>query len=157
MPVQRTINHTMLRKKYMLIAFLLIMAAGVVYVYKEFNRASIDIASQSSAYSVEANQLIKEFVNNDSLATLKYVGKIISLQGVVKEMRKDELGYCTVTMGDTAAMSSVSCSIDSMYSAAAASIKRGMILKVKGNCTGFNEDELLGLDIIFNRCIIVDH
>jgi hypothetical protein len=29
-----------------------------------------------------------------------------------------------------------------------------MTIKIKGNCTGYNEDELLGLDVIINRCVI---
>jgi hypothetical protein len=36
-------------------------------------------------------------------------------------------------------------------------IKPGMTVKVKGNCTGYNEDELLGLDVIMNRCIIEEN
>jgi hypothetical protein len=41
-----------------------------------------------------------------------------------------------------------------MYTDRATAIKPGMTVKIKGNCTGYNEDELLGLDVIVNRCVI---
>jgi hypothetical protein len=44
-----------------------------------------------------------------------------------------------------------------MYTKRAASIKPGMNVVVKGNCTGYNEDELLGLDVIVNRCVIEEN
>ena len=73
---------------------------------------------------------------------------------MVKTVDKDDRGYYTLSLGDTSSMSSVRCSIDSMYTDRASSIKAGMNVIVKGNCTGYNEDELLGLDVIVNRCVI---
>lgn len=153
MLAQKTIS-TMLRKKNVLIALMMVMAAGAIYAYKEFNRTNTNIARESSAFTINATELIKEFTNNDSLASSKYVGKIISVQGLIKDIIKDERGYYTVTLGDTLGMSSIRCSIDSIYSGTAVSVKPGANVKVKGSCTGYNRDELLGLDIILNRCLI---
>jgi hypothetical protein len=44
-----------------------------------------------------------------------------------------------------------------MYTARAATIKPGTTVKIKGNCTGHDEDELLGLDVIVNRCVIEEN
>lgn len=140
-------------KKNILIALLLVLVAGAIYVYKEFNRTNADITREQPAFTVTATDLIKAFTDNDSIAARKYVGKIISITGLVMNLNKDEKGY-SVSLGDTASMSSVRCSIDSMYTQRAANLKPGMSLQVKGNCTGFNEDELLGLDVIINRCVI---
>lgn len=142
------------RKKSLLIVILVVVAAGAIYGYKEFSRTNTNIASESSSYAITATKLIEEFTANDSLANRKYVGEIISVNGIVKDINKDERGYYTVTLGDTAGTSSVTCSIDSVYSGNAASVKPGGEVKIKGNCTGYNKDELLGLDIILNRCLI---
>jgi hypothetical protein len=154
MPVQKTIS--MSGKKNILIALALVIIAGIIYIYREYNRTNTNVANESAAYTVEANKLIKEFMENDSLANKKYVGKIISVKGNVKDINQDGNGYYTLSLGESGSLSSIRCSIDSIYSETAKSVKPGMNVQVKGNCTGYNQDELLGLDIIFNRCLIVN-
>lgn len=145
------------RKSLILVAILLVIAAGVIYTYREFNRTGANIADEAASYTVSASDLIKEFTDNDSVASRKYVGKIISIEGFVKDLNRDERGYYAISLGDTAGMSTVRCSIDSIYSTTVSSVKAGMKASVKGTCTGYNEDELLGLDVIVNRCLIVKY
>ena len=141
-------------KKRILLAALLAISAAAIYIYREYNRTNVNISAVTSAFTVSAPELIMAFAGDDSVASKKYIGKIISIEGVVKTVDKDDRGYYTLSLGDTSSPSSVRCSIDSMYTNRAASIKAGMNVMVKGNCTGYNEDELLGLDIIVNRCVI---
>lgn len=141
-------------KKKILVAILLVVVAGAVYVYNEYHRTNVNIASETAAFEVQATELLHHFTTDDSAASDKYVGKIISVRGSVKNINQDERGYYTLNLGDSSSFSSVRCSIDSMYSDKATTIKPGMIIKVKGNCTGYNADELLGLDVIVNRCMI---
>jgi hypothetical protein len=141
-------------KKRILLAIFLVIVAGTVYIYNEYNRSNANVASEESAFTVQATELVDAFRENDSAASKKYIGKIISITGLVKNMNQDERGYYTLNLGDTSSMSSVRCSVDSMYTARATAIKPGMTIKIKGNCTGYNEDELLGLDVIVNRCVI---
>lgn len=144
-------------KTKIFLAALLIVIAGVIYVYREYNRTNVDVASETAAFNLKAIDLIKEFNDNGSAATNRYVGKIIAVTGLVKNLKQDERGYFTVSLGDSTSMSSVRCSIDSMYTQKATSVKPGMMLMVKGNCTGFDSDELLGLDVIVNRCVIEEN
>jgi hypothetical protein len=144
-------------KKRFLLVVLLIVAAAAIYVYKEYNRANANIAKEESAFTLSAPELIKAFTESSSAAGSKYVGKIISVSGLVKNINQDERGHYTVSLGDTSSMSSVRCSVDSMYTGRAASVRPGMKILIKGNCTGYNEDELLGLDVIFNRCVIEEN
>jgi hypothetical protein len=144
----------MITRKNILLAVFIIILAGGIYIYREYNRINTNVAEEKSAFRVPANELIKEFSNNGSAASQKYVGKVISVIGIVKNLQQDEKGYYTLSLGDTASLSSVRCSVDSMYTNTAASVKPGNTITVKGNCTGYNEDELLGLDVIINRCFI---
>ncbi|MBC7829844.1 MAG: hypothetical protein H7122_19015 [Chitinophagaceae bacterium] len=141
-------------KSNILIAALLVVAAGSIYIYKEYNRTNINVAGEPSAFNISAIALIQVFTDNDSAASRKFVGKIISVTGLIKNLDKDERGFYTVSLGDSSSLSSVRCSVDSTYTANAALVKPGMTIKIKGNCTGYNKDELLGLDVIVNRCII---
>lgn len=141
-------------KRKVVLVVLLLVTAGGIYVYKEYNRTNTNIAEQSSAYSVNAVELLTEFAANDSAASKKYVGKIISVMGTVKSLNQDDHGLYTVNLGDSTSLSSVRCSVDSMYSVRAGSLQPGVQVTLKGNCTGYNEDEMLGSDVIVNRCLV---
>ena len=46
--------------------------------------------------------------------------------------------------------------MDSVHNADASFLKSGSSVVVKGNCTGFNKDEMgLGSDVILNRCAVI--
>lgn len=141
-------------KRKFLLALLLLIIAFAIYVYREYNRTNTDIASERPAYSMTATELLQEFTANDSAASRKYAGKIIAVSGMAKSINQDERGLYTVGLGDSSSLSSVRCSVDSIYTSQVAALVPGIRLTIKGNCTGYNNDELLGLDVIMNRCVI---
>jgi len=147
----------MKRKKIILYVFLsLFVIAGAVgfYIYKEYNRTHKDTAKLKSDYTVTATDLLKEFETNEQASNKKYWDKVLSIEGMVKEIAKDDRGFYAVILGDTATMSSVRCSIDSMHSNEALTVSRGITITVKGICSGYNADEMLGSDIILVRSVI---
>jgi len=147
----------MKRKKiirYVLLSLLVIAGAVGFYIYKEYNRAHKDTAKLTPDYTVGATDLLKEFENNEQASNKKYWDKVLSVEGMVKEVAKDDRGFYAVILGDTASMSSVRCSIDSAHSNEALSVKRGGTITVKGICSGYNADEMLGSDIILVRSVI---
>jgi beta-glucosidase-like glycosyl hydrolase len=73
---------------------------------------------------------------------------------MVKDLLKDDRGFYSIVLGDTASMSSVRCSIDSVHSGEAAAIQKGNTIAVKGICSGFNADEMLGSDVILVRSVV---
>ncbi|HEY6063244.1 MAG TPA: hypothetical protein VIV35_06520 [Chitinophagaceae bacterium] len=140
--------------RYILPALLLVIAAVALYIYKEYNRTHKDTARLKAEYSLAATDLIKEFETNEQASNKKYWDKVIRVEGMLKEIVKDEKGYYSVALGDTSSMSSVRCSIDSVHSQEAATIKKGMMVAVKGICSGFNADEMLGSDVILVRGVV---
>lgn len=141
---------------YILISLFVIIAAAALYIYKEYNRTHKDTASLKPDYSFTADSLIKEFEVNEQASNKKFWDKVLRVEGIVKEVTKDEKGFYTLALGDTASMSSVRCSIGSVHSNEAAAIQKGTRVAVKGICSGFNADELLGSDVILVRGV-VDH
>lgn len=137
----------------MLIA-LVVLGAVVIYVYKEYNRSHKDTSELKPDYSITATELLKEFESGESAANKKYWDKVILVDGMVKGLSKDERGVYSVTLGDTASMSSVRCNMDSIHNNEAAGIKNGSKIAMKGICTGYNADELLGSDVILVRCVV---
>lgn len=147
----------MKRKKiirYVVLPLLLILAAAAFYIYKEYNRTHKDTAKQKPEYAVSATELVKEFEVNEQMSNKKYWDKVIRVEGMVKELTKDENGFYSIILGDTASMSSVRCSVDSFHSKEAAAVKQGSIIAVKGICSGFNADEMLGSDVILVRSVV---
>lgn len=145
------------RKKillYIVLPLLLILAAGGIYFYKEYNRVHKDTAKLKPDFTLKATNLVKEFEANEQASNKKYWDKVILVDGVVKQVEKDDRGFYSLVLGDTVSVSSVRCSIDSLHSSEAAAVKQGTTIAVKGICTGFNEDEMLGSDVILTRSVV---
>jgi len=147
----------MKRKKvigYILLAVLLLSAVFAAYIYKEYNRTHEDTAAIRPDYSLTAVSLLKEFEMDEPASNKKYWDKVILVDGMVKDLAKDDRGRYSIILGDTASMSSVRCSMDSIHNNEVATVKKGNRLAMKGICTGFNADEMLGSDVILVRCAV---
>lgn len=140
--------------KYIVLPILLIIAAGALYIYKEYNRTQKDTSKLKPDYSVTASNLINEFESDEQTSNKKYWDKVIEVEGITKELVKDDKGFYTIVLGDSSIMSSVRCSIDSTHNIEIASIITGKKIKLKGICSGFNADELLGSDVILVRSVL---
>jgi len=139
--------------RFFFLPLLVIIVAGW-YVLKEYNRTHADTSSLRPDFSVVAKDLVKEFTVNEQASNKKYWDKVVEVNGMVKEISHDENGIYNLALGDTSELSSVRCSIDSLHSKEATSIEKGAIVTMKGVCTGFNADELLGSDVILVRCVL---
>jgi hypothetical protein len=146
----------MSRKKIILLVLLVIAIAAAFYGYKEYTRTNERLDRVKPDYRVTASSLIREFETNDLLATRKYNGKIVEVNGFVKAVEKDEQGFYTIVLGDSVLTTSVRCSVDTTQQADAAGIQNNSSATIRGVCTGFNKDEMgLGSDIILNRCVLL--
>ena len=145
------------RKQIIAIAVILILAAGGIYAWKEFNRTNADLSTVKSSFEVTADNLIKDFEVNDTASSAKYLGKVITVKGLIKKIDKDDEGYYTVVLGDTSSMSSVRCAMDSAHSKDATSLTPASSVAIKGFFTGYEKDDtgLLGSDVKLNRCVVV--
>ena len=140
--------------RYIILPLLLILGVAAIYIYKEYNRTHKDTAKLKPDYTVAAIDLITEFKTNEQASNKKYWDKVIKVEGVVKELIRDDKGFYSVVLGDTASMSSVRCSIDSIHGNEVATVEKGNLIAVKGICSGYTSDELLGSDILLVRSTV---
>jgi hypothetical protein len=140
--------------KYALLALAVIAIAGAIYTYKEYNRKQLDVANILPKYTIGYNALLNEFIADEKNANAKYLDKVLEINAPVKSVDKDDKGFYTVVLGDSSSMSSIRCSMDSVHNNEAAKLIIGSTIHAKGMCTGFNADEMLGSDVILNRCTI---
>lgn len=149
------ISKTMKTKQLVVIIIItIITTASGWYAYREYNRVNDDLTFVKASAEVSAKDILKSFEVNEKDANTKYLGKIITVAGQVKEIHKDEDGHPTIILGEKGSMASVRCSMDSLYQQQAATLSAGSLVIMKGACTGFNADELLGSDVILNRCVV---
>ena len=148
----------MKRKKiirYVLLSLFVLIAAAAIYIYREYNRTHKDTASLKADFSSGAAELISEFETDEQASNKKYGDKVVRVEGMVKEIVKDGKGHYSLVLGDTASLSGVRCSIDSLHNREAEAVIKGSSIAVKGICSGFNADELLGSDVILVRSVVV--
>lgn len=148
----------MKRKYFWGILVLLLLIAGI-YIYKEYNRTLADVRSLGPKYSTDAVALIKEFEQNETEAQKKYSGLnvVLSVNGILKGIEMENNNYILL-LGDTAAMSSVRCRMDSTYTNEIKNLNKGRMVTIKGYFNGFKADDtgMLGSDIELNRCVVAD-
>ena len=135
---------------FVLLAVVLVLA---FYGYREYVRKNKNLADVAAEETVTAPELIRAFETDSAGANKKYLGKIVAVQGTVKSVEA-EPNAATIILGEAGSMSSVRCSMDTLQAKQAASVKAGQPLTMKGELSGFNKDELLGSDVILNRCVI---
>ena len=96
--------------------------------------------------------MIAAFEKDSATANKQYLGKILAVTGNVKSVEKDDRS-ATVILGTEGSLASVRCSMDSAFVQQAAAINNGTSVTIKGHCTGYMADELIGSDVILNRCV----
>ena len=144
----------MTKKKIIFSAIVIAIISGGWYGYKEYTRKVKDLSKVKAHVQIHASDLIASFEKNEQASNSLYLDKVIAVKGKVKTVEKDDKGYYSVVLGEETGMSSVRCSMDSTHQDDVASLSKGAVITVKGACTGFNADELLGSDVILNRCVV---
>ena len=148
----------MTKKRIIIGGIVLVVLMGAIYGFYQYNRTVQNLSNVDADFSVNATALIKEFVSNEDSANKKYLNKILSVKGMIKNVETGT-GTGTVVLGDTSDMSSVRCVLDSNAARSlAGSLQKGKVITVKGAITGFNKDEtgMLGSDVQLNRCVIAN-
>ena len=144
----------MKQKKIIISALAVLILCGGWYGYREFNRKVKDLGSVRSDMKLTTDALISSFEKDELKSNTLYLDKIIAVTGMIRAIEKDEKGQFTIVLGNDDSMSSVRCSMDPDHNDEFTSLTEGKIVSLKGACTGFNSDELLGSDVILNRCVV---
>lgn len=138
---------------FLLLGIILLIIAAA-YIMREYNRKVSDTSTMEAVYAPSAEELFSAFSKNENEANQKYLDKAVVVNGNVKEFNKEEDGAVTIVLDVASGMSSVRCSMDSAHAATLPEIPVGNSIAIKGICTGYTSDELVGSDVILSRCVI---
>lgn len=143
-----------IKRKWILgITGFLVIAAIALYGYREYHRTNLPMSDMKFSERISAGDLLTAFKLDDSAANARFLGKVLLVEGPVKNI---DLPNMMLSLGNQASASSVQCSLESATVPGATLLAPGHIIVIKGNCTGYNEDEILGTDVILNRAIIIE-
>lgn len=135
---------------------LLVAVAGAWYAYTEYNRKPASMENAKADFVTNTATIIGAFEDNEAKANLQYLDKVVEVEGTIRYVSKDEAGLYTITLGDDGSLSSVRCSMDNLSSEQANSLVAGGVATIRGVCTGFMADPLLGSDVTLVRSTILN-
>ncbi len=136
------------RIKYGTILLIFLITSLLVYGY--FSHMSggrfPPLNADSKAF---ARDLISLADSSESSFDQKYLYKILSVRGVVRDIKRNKAGNYTLSLaGNPGEASSINCSLDSLYKHHALPLIIGDSCSIRGTCAGHL------LDIILLECII---
>lgn len=128
----------MKKRKILIISgiLMLVFAAAYYFYFGFLYKDARNIEAEQPAYTITAENLVKDYETDRVKANSKYLNKTIVVLGNVNESDSTTLALA----------GGVSCSFD-----AALSAQTGEQIKVKGRCIGF--DELFG-EVKLDQCTI---
>jgi hypothetical protein len=135
---------------------------GPVAVYIGFSFATkylenekfSDTSNTSSDFTVNANDLIKEFQANDSLANAKYREKILTVNGNISTLETPDDSTINIKFVDSTG-SYVIFPFHGEEAKEVKKLKQGDAVSIKGSCSGGILSEILGTEsITFKRCVL---
>ncbi|MFZ4706481.1 MAG: OB-fold protein [Bacteroidales bacterium] len=129
-----------------------LVAAGLVWKFV-INKPHADIENTMPAYSLNAQELWKQYNQELKLSDSLYTGKVIEITGNLSKIDKvDSLVYLVFVMepdpdfGDK----TIRCEMLPKYNEEASKAIVKAPLKVKGFCSGYDQT-----DIKFSKCSII--
>lgn len=135
-------------KKILLIIGILILAGGIFGFYL-YNKPVADTSDIDASFSLSADELFRQFETNESEANSKYLGKIIEVNGTVREFSIGDSGELNMILASESEMFGINCGLSKGQDAAYKNYKVGDPIKIKGECSG------ISMDVVLTRCVIV--
>lgn len=137
-----------MKKRILLLAALLAGIGGAVGLYF-YNQKMPSMSGQKAEMTVSAADLYMAFEADEAAANARYLGKILAVEGQVREANTLPDGTVKVVL-DTGKDFGVLCEFDPNTSHRRTHFEPGEQLTLKGECAGFNFDVLLA------RCAVVE-
>ncbi len=134
----------------------LVLVAGLAVTYWIVATEKFaDTSNRKAAYTVNAIDLIKEFLDNDSAANAKYADKIITVNGTVSELESPDSTTVNVKFVDSTSGSYIIFAFQEQHLEEGKNLKTGDMVSIKGSCSGsIYSDILESTSITFKRAAL---
>ena len=147
------------QKRRLLLTIAVIIVLAVIgvgsYAYYELNRKNKDLKNVSPDITISTAELMKEFTLNFNATDSLYKNKVLELTGVITKVDSTDLPLI-VFFGEKNSMSSIQCSMDPEHHNTYSSLMTGNTTRLKGIYVGAISQDIFGIDIKLNRCVIIN-
>ena len=133
--------------RFILIAVLFIVIAGIVAALYTFNLKHKDLQKVKPDFVLSAEDLLKEFETDEIAATNKYINKVLEIRGVIQSVNAGENNALTISLKTGSDLSSVICTLQGNPDPSA--FKTGEPMTLRGECSGFL------MDVLLNKCAVI--
>lgn len=136
------------RIKYGSILLILLITGLLIYGYFYHVCGGAPVPAKADL-KISAYNLIRSADNDESLFDRQCLNRVLSVGGIVKDIKRNKSGNYVLSLGASANTSSfISCSLDSLYNRLNLSLKTGDSCSILGTCAGHLSN------IILVQCII---
>lgn len=129
-----------------LFVVLFIAIGGILAALYLYNKKHTDTSKAKPDYVITATALQKEFEENETTASTKYINKLVEVTGTVVSVKPAENNSVSIALSTGSDLSSVICTFISL---ANPSIKAGDSVTIRGECSGFL------MDVLLNNCALI--
>lgn len=137
------------KKFTIFLAFLVVSVLGLAVSIYFYNKPHVDVKKSPAAYVLSAQNLIKEYRQNEVDTNAKYTESVIQVQGKIFEVSTLK-GNGVITIKDNDNESSIICHMLPEENRKIIRLRKGQDVVVKGICTGYL------LDVMMVKCTLVE-
>ena len=132
----------------LVLAVIGLVIGGAIFL-KIWFQPKRDIPGEKPAHIVATAELTGDFIRDAAGAEEKYKNSVVELTGQITSAETDSRGNVNLLFSSDGA--DVQFTFLGEFNEAAAKLKAGDLVTVKGNYTGYVMDDILGLQIKFNN------
>jgi hypothetical protein len=155
----------MIKKKHIKLVLYIklgLIAMVAIIVFFVFNKPHRDVAQTAPAFSLSATELFNNYDANEAASNKKYLDKVLQVEGKVLEIILENPAKPEAVFTTENAAGTVTCGFKPEELEKVKAIKIHSTITIKGECKGFNNsgdilDLLSEKDVLFSKCIIIDH
>jgi hypothetical protein len=112
-----------------------------------FNLKHTDMSKAKPDFIITSTALQKEFEDNETTASAKYINKILEITGTISSIAKADSNNLNISLKTGSDISSVICTLSVFGDISG--LKEGDEISIRGECSGFL------MDVLLNNCAII--
>jgi hypothetical protein len=126
---------------------------GISVFLNEWFKPKRSIVREKPAYTLTCAELANDFVVNPGEAEAKYLDKVLQVSGTVSTTEID--AYDNVNLIFSLTDAEVQVSFLGDFNDDAAKVEKGDYVELKGNYTGYTQDDIFGMQVKLNNGYLV--
>jgi tRNA_anti-like len=141
--------------KIVLFVVLFIAVSAILAALIMYNKKHTDTSKAKPDFIITSTALQKEFQDNETMASTKYIKKVIEVSGTITSVTSSETKNLNISLKTGNDESSVICTLATINDPSM--FKTGNEITIRGECSGFTQlfQGEPPLDVLLNNCSAV--